>query len=104
MINCLSSDCTFNEFGTCNCTVVNIEGFEACITPETYCKSFIKDSNHSSFNNSVNPYNASNQNIICSANNCMFNFSGSCKSSSIQVNHSNNSCETFKKREANYQY
>lgn len=103
LINCLSTNCTFNGSGTCTCALVKIEGFDACITPETYCKSFIEN-NNTNFNNSTSNYDTSEQTILCSANNCMFNFAGSCKSSNIQVNHANNTCETFKKRSSNYQY
>ncbi|MGL5506579.1 MAG: DUF1540 domain-containing protein, partial [Paraclostridium sp.] len=100
--NCLSTNCTFNSSGACTCSMVNIEGFDACITPETYCKSFIES--NTSFNNSAANYNIIEQSILCSANNCMFNFGGSCKSATIQINHFNNTCETFKKRSSNYEY
>lgn len=104
MINCLSTNCTFNNSGTCNCSIVNIEGFDACVTPETYCKSFIEDTNSTNFNNSATNYSDITQSIVCSAKNCMFNFSGCCKSSNIQVNYLNNTCETFNKRSSNYEY
>lgn len=103
MINCLSTNCTFNNSGTCKCSVVKIEGFDAYVTPETYCKSFIEEDT-SKFISSSSSYNPYFQNIICSANNCIFNSSGSCKASNIQVNYLNNTCETFKKKSCDYKY
>lgn len=103
LINCLSTNCTFNNSGKCNCSFVKIEGFDACVTPETYCKSFIENTNNSFTNSYTNSTNDS-QHLVCSAKKCMFNFSGDCKASSIQVNYLNNTCETFRKRSYDYEY
>ena len=43
----LAGKYTFNNSGKCNCSFVKIEGFDACVTPETYCKSFIENTNNS---------------------------------------------------------
>jgi hypothetical protein len=105
LIKCLSTNCTFNNSGICNASAINIEGFDAHITPETYCKTFIESENSSKIYSSVNNNEASSKNIICTASKCMYNFSGSCKSSDIQINYLNNTCETFKKRYYNsYEY
>lgn len=106
MIKCLSINCVFNVSGLCSASVVNIEGFDANITPETYCKTFIDSLNSYKITNSTMDNNeTSPKNIICSAYYCTYNFSGSCKSSDIQVNSLNNTCETFKKRSYNnYEY
>lgn len=101
MIKCLSTNCNFNNSGICNASVINIEGFDANITPETYCKTFIDCSNSSTMSSSVHNPETSSKNIICSASNCMYNFNSACKSSEIQVNSLNNTCETFIKRSYN---
>lgn len=98
MIKCFSTNCTFNNSGKCNASVVNIEGFDADITPETYCKTFVDSSDSSTLTNSTGDNETTYKDIICSASNCMYNFNGSCKSSLVQINSINNTCETFKKR------
>ena len=84
MIKCLSINCVFNVSGLCSASVVNIEGFDANITPETYCKTFIYSLSSCKITNStINNTKTSPKNIICSAYNCTYNFNGSCKSSYI---------------------
>ncbi|WP_250675966.1 DUF1540 domain-containing protein [Paraclostridium ghonii] len=105
MIKCLSTNCTFNNSGVCSASVIHIEGFDADITPETYCKTFIEADDSYKVTSSVDESDTSSKCIICSACNCIYNFKGSCKSSSVQINALNNTCETFKKRYFNsYEY
>ena len=105
MVKCLATNCTFNNSGICNASVINMEGFDANITPETYCKTFINNSNQSTISNSLHNPEASSKNIICGASNCMYNFNGACKSSEVQVNSLNNTCETFIQRDySHYEY
>lgn len=104
MVKCLSTNCTFNNSGVCNASVIKIEGFDANVTPETYCNTFIDSSSSSKLTSSIIDNPAESKNIICTASNCMYNFIGSCKSCDIQVNSLNNTCETFKMRNCNYEY
>lgn len=104
MVKCLSTNCTFNNSGVCNASVIKIEGFDANVTPETYCKTFIDSSSSSKLTSSIIDNPTESKNIICTASNCMYNFIGSCKSCDIQVNALNNTCETFKMRNCNYEY
>ncbi|GAA0093191.1 DUF1540 domain-containing protein [Paraclostridium bifermentans] len=106
MIKCLSTNCTFNNSGVCSASVIHIEGFDADITPETYCKTFVEADNSAKMTSSVCEDETSSKNIICSASNCTYNFNGSCKSSDVQINSLNNTCETFIKRyfNSNYEY
>lgn len=94
-LNCADNTCAFNKSGSCYASHIKIEGFDACITPETYCDSF-RDAH--SFNLSSSDDNTSltgTQNISCSAINCKYNFSGGCGASHVQINLENDSCETF---------
>lgn len=104
MIKCLSTNCTFNNEGLCCASVVHIEGFDANITPETYCKTFVERDFNSNINNSICNNELLSKDILCNASNCAYNFSGSCKSSNIQINYLNNTCETFIKRNFNTNY
>lgn len=106
MIKCLSTNCTFNNSGVCSASVIHIEGFDADVTPETYCKTFVKTDDYSKITSSVGGDETSSKNIICSASNCTYNFNGSCKSSGVQINSLDNTCETFIKRyfSSNYEY
>ena len=106
MIKCLSTNCAFNNSGVCCASVIHIEGFDANITPETYCKTFVTSDNSNKITNCVYENETSSKNIICNASNCTYNFNGACKSSSVQINYLNNTCETFIKRyfNSNYEY
>lgn len=95
MISCLSTNCTFNNDGICCASVVHIEGFDANITPETYCKTFVEKDNSYKINNCVLTTDNLCKNIICSSSNCKYNLKGFCKSSLVQINSLNNTCDTF---------
>jgi hypothetical protein len=86
--------------------VIHIEGFDADVTPETYCKTFVEADDSSKITSFIYGSGTSSKNIICSASNCTYNFNGSCKSSGVQINSLNNTCETFIRRyfNSNYEY
>ncbi|SCH60965.1 DUF1540 domain-containing protein [Romboutsia sp. 1001713B170207_170306_H8] len=96
-LNCQAYNCTFNKNNNCHASHIKVEGFDATITPETYCNSF-KDKNTYNFSNySTDTTNLTNtQNISCSASNCTYNVSGSCNASHVDISFENASCETFK--------
>ena len=94
-LHCSSSNCSFNKGGNCYASNIKVEGFDASITPETYCNTF-KDSAEFGFSNNADPASLTNtQNISCSAENCSYNSCGGCNASHVDINFSNNSCETF---------
>lgn len=97
-LNCLANNCAFNNSGTCNAGHIKVEGFEASITPETYCDSFRNSSSFSLSNYSGGTGVTNTQAISCSANNCMYNAHGGCNASHVDINFENASCETFESR------
>ena len=40
-LNCLVTNCAYNKSGYCHASHIKIEGYDATVTPETYCESFI---------------------------------------------------------------
>ena len=97
-LNCLDHNCAFNKSGHCYASHIKIEGFDAAITPETYCDTFRDVSSYNLSNYSGEKSLTSSQNISCSANNCTYNISGGCGASYVEVNLENASCETFIKK------
>ncbi|MDK2563467.1 DUF1540 domain-containing protein [Romboutsia sedimentorum] len=94
-LNCLNHNCSFNKSFQCYASHIKIEGFEASITPETYCDTF-KDNTSFNLSNYSGEISLTNsQNISCCANNCKYNISGGCASSYVEINLENASCETF---------
>lgn len=94
-LNCLANNCAFNKSGSCYAAHIKIEGFDAAITPETYCDTFRNDSSFSMSNYAGKTTLTNSQNISCSANNCTYNTSGGCNASHVDINFENSSCETF---------
>lgn len=95
-LSCLANNCAFNKSGSCYATHIKVEGFDASITPETYCDTF-RNGNSFSLSNYTEETCLTNTNdISCSATNCMYNEHGECDASHVQINFENASCETFK--------
>ncbi len=95
-LNCLVSNCSYNKIGYCYASHIKIEGFEATVTPETYCESFIDKSN-TNFTNVASSDNLTNtQNISCSAKNCTYNIQGACNANHVLINLKNAVCDTFR--------
>lgn len=94
-LNCMANNCAFNKSSVCYASHIKVEGFEAQITPETYCDSFrnITSFNLSNYSESTDVTNT--QDISCSAANCTYNISGACNASHVDINYENESCETF---------
>ncbi len=97
-LHCSSTNCAFNKSGSCYASNIKVEGFDAKITPETYCNTFMEGSSNSlaSYNNDA--VITTTLNITCSANECKYNLSGGCAASFVDINFENNSCDTFIKR------
>ncbi|MGL4911112.1 MAG: DUF1540 domain-containing protein [Romboutsia sp.] len=94
-LTCLDNNCAFNKCGSCYASHIKVEGFDAYVTPETYCDSF-RDSSSLNVSNYAGETSLTfTQNISCSASNCRYNFSGGCGASHVQINIENDSCETF---------
>lgn len=97
-LSCLATNCAFNKENSCYACHIKVEGFDAAITPETYCDSFRNDNSFSLSNYSGTTNLTSTQNISCSAVNCTYNISGGCSASHVDINFENASCETFRLR------
>lgn len=94
-LNCLANNCAFNKSGNCYASHIKVEGFDASITPETYCDTFRNSSSFNLSNYSRETSLTSSQNISCNANNCTYNVNGGCNASYVDINLENTSCETF---------
>lgn len=95
-LNCLANNCAFNKSGNCYAAHIKVEGFEASITPETYCDTFRNSSAFSISNYSGETCITNTQDISCSAKNCTYNIHGACNATHVDINFENASCETFK--------
>lgn len=95
-LNCLVSNCAYNKTGYCYASHIKVEGFEATVTPETYCESFINKA-EANFTSSVSDSTLTNsQNISCSAKNCTYNIQGACNAHHVLINMKNAVCDTFR--------
>lgn len=95
-LNCQANNCAFNKSGNCYAAHIKVEGFEASITPETYCDTFRNNSAFSISNYSGETIITNTQDISCSAKNCTYNVHGACNATHVDINFENASCETFK--------
>lgn len=95
-LNCLANNCAFNKSGACYAAHIKVEGFDASITPETYCDTFRNSSAFSVSNYSGETIITNTQDISCSAKNCTYNVHGACNATHVDINFENASCETFK--------
>lgn len=94
-LNCLAHNCSFNKSGNCYASHIKVEGYDAHITPETYCDTFRNSSAFSLSNYTGETSLTSTQDISCSAINCTYNIHGGCNASHVDINFENSSCETF---------
>ena len=94
-LHCMATNCSFNNSGSCYASHIKVEGFDASVTPETYCDTFKNNTSFNLSNYSGDISLTSTQNISCSANNCTYNFNGGCNASNVDINFNNASCETF---------
>ncbi len=94
-LHCSATNCAFNNTGSCYASQIKVEGFDAAITPETYCDTFRDRTNFNLSNYHGDTGLASTQNISCSADHCTYNRYGACNASHVDINFENNTCETF---------
>ena len=94
-LHCSATNCAFNKTGGCYASQIKVEGYDAAITPETYCDTFRDKDNFNMTNYHGNTSLTSTQNISCSANKCTYNIYGACNASHVDINFENSSCETF---------
>ncbi len=94
-LNCLAYNCSFNKSGNCYASHIKVEGYDANITPETYCDTFRNSSAFSLSNYAGETSLTSTQDISCSAKNCTYNVHGACNANHVDINFENSSCETF---------
>ena len=97
-LHCSATDCAFNKTGSCYASQIKVEGFDAKITPETYCDTYREGNSFNMSNYHGETELASTQNISCTAKNCRYNTNGSCNASHVDINFENSRCETFVSR------
>ena len=90
-LNCLVSNCAYNKTGYCYASHIKVEGFEATVTPETYCEGSFE-----SLSSKSDEVITNSQNISCSAKNCTYNIQGACNASHVLINMKNAVCDTFR--------
>ena len=95
-LNCQAYNCAYNKNNYCYASHIKVEGYEAAITPETYCDSFKNKSSFSFSNFSGDTNLTTTQNISCSAKNCTYNIHGACNAKHLDINFENATCETFR--------
>ena len=95
-LNCLVSNCTYNKTGYCYASHIKIEGFEATVTPETYCESFLSKESINLTNTASPEMLTNTQNISCSAKNCTYNIHGACNANHVLINLKTAVCDTFR--------
>lgn len=94
-LHCSATDCAFNKTGSCYASQIKVEGFDAVVTPETFCDTYRDKSSLNLSNYNGETELTSTQNISCTAKNCRYNTFGSCNASHVDINFENSSCETF---------
>lgn len=94
-LHCLATNCAFNKTGSCYASQIKVEGFDASVTPETFCDTFRDKDNFNMTNYHGDESLTNTQNISCTAKNCTYNCYGSCNASHVDINFENSSCETF---------
>ena len=94
-LKCQANNCSFNKQGSCFASNIKIEGFDAKVTPETYCDTFRNASDYSLSNHLGELNLTDTQDISCSASSCKYNLYGGCNASHVDINFENESCETF---------
>jgi len=95
-LNCQAHNCAFNKNSICYASHIKVEGFEAAVTPETYCESFKHKGDYNLSSNVGEEDITTTQNISCTAKNCSYNIHGACNASHVDINFQNANCETFK--------
>ena len=93
-LNCLVTNCAYNKSGYCHASHIKIEGYDATVTPETYCESFISKS-ESNLSSNISNNLTTTQNISCNAKNCTYNLQGSCNASHVLINLKTAVCDTL---------
>lgn len=94
-LNCLSSNCRYNDSGYCYANYIKIDGYDATDSSETTCDTFIEKS--SNLTSSLKENNiTTSQNITCSVKNCTYNLYGTCNSIHVLIDKSLNKCDSFR--------
>lgn len=103
-LNCESFDCLHNDKdGKCFAKVIAVRGRKAKNSDKTACHSYAPAKDwlnfefaHDFMDADILPSNT--QNIKCAAKNCMYNFDTVCTATSVLIDSTEASCETFKYR------
>ena len=94
-LNCLVSNCTYNDKGYCYASYIKINGLGATNSKQTFCDTYREGSLKSI--TSASDINLTNsQDIICSAKNCTYNICGGCCAGHVLINRNSNECDTFR--------
>lgn len=92
-LNCIVSDCTYNNCGYCYASFIKITGFDAISPSGTNCNTYKEKTNETS---SLKLSITCSQNIICDAKNCTYNYFGGCNAPNVFISTQDNICDTFK--------
>ena len=95
-LNCQAHNCAYNKSNNCYASYIKVEGFDATVTPETYCESFRHKGDYNLSNDVSEESLTNTQNISCTAKNCSYNRQGACNASHVDINYQNTNCETFR--------
>ena len=94
-LNCLVSNCAYNNQGYYYASYIKINGYDATNFNETNCDTF-KEA-HFKSTSSLDDINITNsQNIRCCAKNCTYNLYGGCNATHVLITEKTGKCDTFK--------
>ncbi|MGN1032655.1 MAG: DUF1540 domain-containing protein [Intestinibacter sp.] len=94
-LNCLVSDCAYNNQGYCYASYIKINGYDATDFNETNCDTYNKSYSKSTSSIS-DTFITNSQSISCSAKNCTYNLYGGCNATHVLITQKNGKCDTFK--------
>ncbi len=83
-VNCSVQSCAHNKNGSCYATAMNITGNSATNSVGTCCGSYLDNVSYSNIANLVSDNRPVNY-VLCSAENCKFNYNGGCSRDQIDV-------------------
>lgn len=93
-LNCLASNCIYNENGYCFASYININGLDATFNDETNCDTYLNSTQR--LTAMEKQIITTTQNINCNAKNCTYNIFGSCNCSHVIISRDDMKCENFR--------
>lgn len=84
LIGCNVNNCAHNTDGTCYANKIAVNGKKARTSNNTCCSSFVNESNHTSFTNSVLEDNQCNS-LNCNVKTCVNNAGSICALKGVSI-------------------